>query len=427
MARKSIIIILSLFIFFSAFLSPLGSPYLNASTHKFWVDTSHWESVATEYVEQGYWQTESGRRWVDTSYWVNQGYWDTVQKRRWVDTSYKVEQGYWQNYTYQEWVNSGYWHYYPKQVWVDTSHYETRYRTVDKWVSCNKVFVTSHNSGYSWGYTISNLGNYTGTISGTRYKYKKYFYNYVALASPSYDYFRYECYQELKTVTESYNVWVSSGYYTVVTAKDWIDTSHYETRTGRRWVDTSYWVNQGYWDYYTERVWVDTSYKVTRGYWEDYTENVWVDTSHWIYEDVWVEEGHWVEADINLEGRVLHTLQWDKNRISYNLSKTGTQDNPRGYDVFFNGEKFILNAYAAGDFEPDSVHVKLLDTVFETDLTNSSGNRWEGYIWDKSFINFHNRDCVFKFTAHYDNGIEIEDEVTVYIVRDFYWLLHRGF
>jgi len=66
-------------------------------------------------------------------------------------------------------------------------------------------------------------------------------------------------------------------------------------------------------------------------------------------------------------------------------------------------------------------------TRFETDLINSTNDKWEGYIWDESFINFSNRDCVFKFTAYYDNGIVLEDEVTVYIVRDFYWLLHRGF
>ncbi|MCL5073823.1 MAG: hypothetical protein M1308_23465 [Actinobacteria bacterium] len=51
--------------------------------------------------------------------------------------------------------------------------------------------------------------------------------------------------------------------------------------------------------------------------------------------------------------------------------------------------------------------------------------KWEGYIWDESFTYLHDRDCVFKFTAHYGNGVEIEDEVTVYIVRDFYWELHR--
>ena len=71
--------------------------------------------------------------------------------------------------------------------------------------------------------------------------------------------------------------------------------------------------------------------------------------------------------------------------------------------------------------------MELLGTEFETDLTNLSGSRWEGYIWDESFINFHDRECTFKFTAYYENGVEIKDEVTVYIVRDFYWLLHREF
>jgi hypothetical protein len=92
---------------------------------------------------------------------------------------------------------------------------------------------------------------------------------------------------------------------------------------------------------------VDTSYLLSQGYWEDYTETAWIDTSHWEYEDTWVEEGHWVETDINLETRVLHTLQWDKNRISYNLSKTGTTDSPRGYEIFFNGEKFSIQLISA--------------------------------------------------------------------------------
>jgi len=293
---------------------------------------------------------------------------------------------------------------------VDTSHYETRYRTVDKWVSCNKVFVTSHNSGFSWGYNITNLGNYTGMINGTRYKYKKYFYNYVALASPSFDYFKYQCYQELKTVTESYNVWVSSGYYTFVTAKDWIDTSHWETVAGRRWVDTSYTVHQGYW--------------------QDYTETIWVDTSHWEYQNVWVEDGFWAEIEMDPVGKVLHTDKWNQNRIQYNLAMTGEEDNPRGYEIFFNGEKFVLECYTSGDFDPKSVHVDFIGTEFFANLDHVEEGKWEGFIWDESFIYFHDRDCVFKFTATYEHEgetFELEDEVTVYIVRDEYWRLHRSY
>ncbi|MBM3709488.1 MAG: hypothetical protein FJW61_03585, partial [Actinobacteria bacterium] len=87
---------------------------------------------------------------------------------------------------------------------------------------------------------------------------------------------------------------------------------------------------------------------MSQGYWHYYSTTDWIDTSHWVYEDLWVEEGHWIEADIKLEGKVLHTLQWDKNRINYNLSKSENENSPRGYEIFFNGERFVLNAYATG-------------------------------------------------------------------------------
>jgi len=394
---------------------------LYADTHKFWIDTSHWESVPIEYIEQGYWQVTPRQKWVDTSYTVNQGYWDNYTERVWVDTSYTVNQGYWDNYTERVWV-PGYYKTVTETVWVP-GYYVPKTSTTWKWVSCSIVFYSGYTPPGVPTYVLSS-GYYQGTINGTLYKYKKTIYvpylNFTGLSRTV-----YECYSVYKQVVSYYQEWVP-GYYKTVTTQEWVP-GYYKTVTGRRWVDTSYTVSQGYWTTVQKRRWVDTSYTVNQGYWHYYTTTDWIDTSYWIYEDIWIEEGHWVEADINLEGRVLHTLQWDRNRISYNLSKTGTQDNPRGYEIFFNGEKFILNAYATGDFEPDLVHVELLDTEFETDLTHSSGGRWEGYIWDDSFINFHDRDCVFKFIAHYDNGIEIEDEVTVYIVRDFYWLLHRGF
>lgn len=54
----------------------------------------------------------------------------------------------------------------------------------------------------------------------------------------------------------------------------------------------------------------------------------------------------------------------------------------------------------------------------------------EGDIGDKSFIFLHDRDCVFRFTAYYDyNGdiFDVEEEETVYVMRDNYWELHRKF
>lgn len=422
---------LKIFVFLVIFISVIFifPTELVAEIQKFWVDTSHWETKPTEWIEEGHWQVTARQKWIDTSYTVNQGHWEQTQNKRWVDTSYKVECGYWEDYTYRVWVTSGYEQYYTGQRWVDTSHWESRYRYVDSWIPCNIVFLYGTDS-YGWSvysFAAKYAGYYSGVINGKTYKYNKYVIDY----QPSYGgrvyAIRYVCNYVLESVKEYYQVWVNSGYWQSYMDSYYVDTSYWEDRTGRRWVDTSYTVSQGYWEYYNINNWVDTSYTVSQGYWYHYTTNDWINTSHWEYENIWVEEGHWVEADITLEGRVLHTLQWDRNRISYNLSKSGTEDSPRGYEIFFNGEKFILNAYATGEFEPDSIHVELLGTEFETDLTNSASNKWEGYIWDESFINFHDMDCVFKFTAHYKNGVEIEDEVTVYIVRDFYWELHRGF
>ena len=401
---------------------------LFAKVTEYWVDTSHW-GTTREWVEEGHYSTSLDKRWVDTSYWVTQGHWENYTDTVWVDTSHWVESGYWDNYTYLEWVTGGHYAYGYISKWVDTSHYETRYETISTWVSCNKIFYYGTTS-YGWNvykFAAKYEGNFEGTINGTRYRYRKYVIDY----RPSYGgrvyAIKYECYQELKQVQTSYRVWVSEGHWETTMERYWVDTSHWETRTGRRWIDTSQWVEEGHHETKTGRRWVDTSYYVSEGHWEYYKETTWIDISHWEYNDQWIEDGYWVTADISLEGRVMHTLQWDKNRIQYNLSKTGTEDSPRGYEVFFNGEKFVLNAYATGEFEPVAVHVEFLGTGFGTDLNNCGESKWEGFIWDASFINFTSRDCVFKFTASYANGIVLEDDVTVYIVRDDYWRLHRGF
>ena len=428
MIKRRLFSTLTVFLFVFIFVTFLVPSDLNAETRKFWVDEGYYE---------------------DQDFWVTGGYFKDTQEKRWVDTSYKVTQGYWENYTINVWVSSGYtasrWvdtsHYvwvssgYTASRWVDTSHYETRYRTVTGWVPCNKTFVYQNLPSEPKNVILSKWVDYrdtkyTGIINGTRYKYWKSLY-YVLPANNigqvgAWVIFKtkYNCFEMEVTYTESYSVWVSSGY----TAYYWVDTSH------NVWVSSgysqSYWVDTSHWETQTGKRWVDTSYTVTQGYWEYYTTRTWVDTSHWETRDVWVEDGYWVEAELDPDGKVLHTEKWNENRINYNLSKTGDPDKPRGYEVFFNGEKFVLEADTPGDFQPYSVHVEFLGTVFETDLTNTGDSKWEGYIWDDSFIYFHDRDCVFKFTASYDyNGekFKIEDEVTVYIVRNYYWQLHRLF
>jgi len=457
-----------------------------------WINTSHWETryrtvrqAYRVYVRSGYWKWYwSGWslriRWIDTSHWetryrnvrqayrvwVSSGYWS----RRWVDTSHWtwVKSGYWKTDKEAYWVDTSHWE--DQKVWV-AGHYETRYKEVEDWQPCNVTFVVD-TGFYSWWRPVFiwhsvelYVDKFKGTINGTMYKYKKYYtlygstseknysdlmesYTYVDewgntavyTSSPGttinpYDAehpikIRYVCYEVLNGYKkESYSVWVPPDY-----KKEWVDTSHlvksgyWQSDTYTTWVDTSYMKSEGHWE--TKKEWVDTSHMVYQGYWKNLTKRTWVDTSHYETRDIWVDTSHWVEAELDQQGKVLHTNKWNENRIKYNISKTGDPDNPRGYEIFFNGEKFVLECDAPGDFQPESVHVEFLGTGFETNLTKTEESKWEGYIWDESFIYFHDRDCVFRFTASYDyNGdkFEIDDEVAVYIVRDYYWQLHRLF
>ena len=434
----------------------VSSGYLNSkrvwvnTSHNVWVESGYWQSYWVDtshnvWVESGYWQSY----WVDTSHnvWVEEGHWESY----WVDTSHNV----WVDTSHNAWVSSGYsqntwvvtsnwvWitsgYYEDQKVWVE-GHYETRYREVEDWQPCDVTFVWHLNDEPWWAWTVRDvlwsipLGE--GTFDNKVYKYVKYCDGWRSLLWDGsneliiiFD-IKYKCYEVLNgTKKEAYSEWVE-GYW----KREWVDTSHWvksgywQSDTYSSWVDTSYMIESGHWEDYTERTWVDTSHNV----WvtDGHTERVWVDTSHNETRDVWVDTSHWVEAELDPEGKVLHTDKWNENRINYNLSASGDPEKPRGYKIFFNGERFVLEADTPGYFQPESVHVEFLGTGFETYLTNTGDIKWEGYIWDESFIFFHDRDCVFKFTASYDyNGdqFEIEDDVTVYIVRDFYWTLHRGF
>jgi len=427
---------------------------------RYWVNTSHYETryrnVSQAYnvwVSSGYW----GSKWVNTSHWetrsynvwVSSGYWQTYREAYWVDTSH------WETRYKDVWVSSGYWQTYREAYWVDTSHWEdqkvrvpghweTRYREVEDWQPCNKTFVDRPHGGEGPTWFLAPIRRteedgsnpYKGTINGNTYKFN-IFYVYKYGGETIVEFFictlfeiKYVCYEVLNWKKEAYPVWVEGDW-----KKEWVDTSHmvesgyWKSFSYRTWVDTSYLKSEGHWE--DKKEWVDTSHWVSSGYWEDYTKRTWVDTSHSETRDVWVDTSHWVEADLDPEGKVRHTEKWDENRIKYNLSVSGDPDDPRPYEIFFNGEKFVLECETPGDFQPEKpVHVEFLGTGFETNLTNTVDSKWEGFIYDDFFIYFHDRDCVFKFTTSYDyNGdkFDIEDEVTVYIVREDYWRLIRGF
>ncbi|GAH65844.1 unnamed protein product, partial [marine sediment metagenome] len=261
-------------------------------------------------------------------------------------------------------------------------HWETRYREVEDWQPCDKTFVDQLLPSEPKNVILSKWDNsdktvYEGMINGIMYRY--YMSYYLVLPGNNLSVpdlwpddlwvifkIKYICFEVLNWVKEAYGVWVPPDW-----KKEWVDTSHlvksgyWRSYNYNVWVDTSYLKSEGYWEYYTQKTWVDTSHNV----WviDGHTQRTWVDTSDYETRDVWVDTSYWVEAELDPEGKVLHTEKWNENRINYNLSKTGDPDEPRGYEIFFNGEKFVLEADTPGDFQPGSVHVEFLGTGFETD------------------------------------------------------------
>jgi len=265
----------------------IAENWLNASTkndNEVWIDTSHWEYKKV-LVNDGYWGKYNAKRWVDQSYYVTQ------TKKVWVDTSYRVNQGYWKTENYRVWVESGYTHYYQAKRWVDTSHYETRYRTITKWVPVNLIIYSGCTS-YGWN-VYSFASKYAGSVTisykGSKYLAYKYVIDYRPIYGGRVYAIKYHCYKKETKKVEPYRVWVNSGYWETYIDHYHVDTSHWETRTRTAWVDTSYTVNQGNWEYKPVKV------LVKDGYWEDYVDYRWVDTSYYEYQKVWVKDGYYAE------------------------------------------------------------------------------------------------------------------------------------
>lgn len=158
-----------------------------------------------------------------------------------------------------------------------------------------------------------------------------------------------------------------------------------------------------------------------------------------------------VVSDGKIIGNVYHTEQWEVNRKKYNLANFGNECNRilqfndyvrlsmprvRGTNVFWSGEKFMLNADVAGT--PTKVTCSINGTIYATTM-KSSGKKnatgetiYTGSLWDKSMINKWGRkapiELVFTFTAVYSGGTTKKHEVRVIVDNmDDYWKLHRVF
>jgi hypothetical protein len=151
-----------------------------------------------------------------------------------------------------------------------------------------------------------------------------------------------------------------------------------------------------------------------------------------------------------IEGEVMHTDLWDDNRKRYNLKLFGEEVNrasafadyarlaaprPRGVNVFWSGERFMLRAGVAGD--PLSVDCAIAGyPAYATILTNSgrrnAADEWiyEGSVWQSDMINRWGRtapiELTFVFTAHYEGGVTKTHEARVIVdTYEDYRQLHR--
>lgn len=105
--------------------------------------------------------------------------------------------------------------------------------------------------------------------------------------------------------------------------------------------------------------------------------------------------------DLSVQGEVKHTDTWDQKRIKYNRSKSNTDNSPRGPEVFWPGEKFILKATTIVGARASAVDVAIEGTSFSTMLQETSPGVWEGELWDESMLTWNSRNVTFIFTAHY--------------------------
>jgi hypothetical protein len=153
-----------------------------------------------------------------------------------------------------------------------------------------------------------------------------------------------------------------------------------------------------------------------------------------------------------ITGLVNHTDQWERNRKSYNTKLFGEAYNQisvfaayrteiaprkRGTNVFWSGERFMLEAAVGGDATSVTCAIDgypaYTTVMTNTGRKNADGDAiYEGSIWKEDMINKWGRSAPvelnFIFTAFYDEDITKTHEAAVIVdMYEDYWRLHRLF
>ncbi|OMF23474.1 hypothetical protein BK133_24085 [Paenibacillus sp. FSL H8-0548] len=121
---------------------------------------------------------------------------------------------------------------------------------------------------------------------------------------------------------------------------------------------------------------------------------------------------------LQLRGAVLHTELWDQHRKKFNLKASGNENLPRGYSLFWAGEKFVLEAdttLTGTETKADSVAVQFGEYSTTLISTSSAPSHWKGTLWDSSFTKLAKGPIEFTFTAYYNNGTIVTTQVNAAI------------
>lgn len=142
-------------------------------------------------------------------------------------------------------------------------------------------------------------------------------------------------------------------------------------------------------------------------------------------------------SPLSVVGKVNHTKKWHENRIAYNRKKTGTDDSPRAYHVFWSGERFMLEADTtvidtASGVRCTKLTVDIQGEGYNTTLSSADGHNWSGELWEESMMNKWGRsgaeNLAFRFTATYSNGrVKVDDVAIVMDTRETFYEIHRLF
>ncbi|MBW7453498.1 hypothetical protein ACFOLF_27660 [Paenibacillus sepulcri] len=119
---------------------------------------------------------------------------------------------------------------------------------------------------------------------------------------------------------------------------------------------------------------------------------------------------------LDVKGQVMHTDLWDQRRREYNMNQNGDADSPRGYEVFWAGEKFVLHAQTTDTVtttQANTVEVTMNGFTTHLDAANARRTSWSGSMWDESFEKLEDGPLTFTFTSTYNNGTMKTDYVTV--------------